>query len=117
MNANDYGLYLNVGFYDGDSFKFNERSELEGGGFLTNFGIGDEGRNPKPFIEQPGSVVWATVKNQFFAAIFTLDQPGVGIVTRRVELPPFAGSSHANIGVAGAARIDLKALAPRGRPA
>ncbi|MBL9193321.1 MAG: YidC/Oxa1 family insertase periplasmic-domain containing protein [Opitutaceae bacterium] len=112
VNANDYGLYLNVGFYDGDSFKFNERSELEGGGFLTNFGIGD--RNPKPFIEQPGSVVWATVKNQFFAAIFTLDQPGVGILTRRVELPPFAGSSHANIGVSGAARIDLKALAPKG---
>lgn len=112
VNANDYGQYLNVGFYNGDSFHFNERSELEGGGFLTNFGIGD--RNPKPFIEQPGSVVWATVKNQFFAAIFTLDQPGVGIVTRRVELPPFPGSTHPNIGVAGAARVDLKALAPNG---
>jgi len=112
FSALDYGQYLNVGFFDGEDFRFNERSELEGGGFLTNFGVGD--RNPKPFIEQPGNVVWATVKNQFFAAILTLDQPGVGIVTRRVELPPFAGSTQTNIGVAGSARIDLKALAPQG---
>jgi len=112
FSALDYGQYLNVGFFDGEDFRFNERSELEGGGFMTNFGVGD--RNPKPFIEQPGNVIWATVKNQFFAAILTLDQPGVGIVTRRVELPPFAGSTQTNIGVAGSARIDLKALAPQG---
>jgi len=112
FSALDYGQYLNVGFFDGEDFRFNERSELQGGGFMTNFGVGD--RNPKPFIEQPGNVIWATVKNQFFAAILTLDQPGVGIVTRRVELPPFPGSTQTNIGVAGSARIDLKALAPQG---
>jgi YidC/Oxa1 family membrane protein insertase len=60
-----------------------------------------------------GSVVWATVKNQFFASILHLDQPGIGIVTRRVELPPFPGTTSPNIGVAGTVRVDLKALAPQ----
>lgn len=112
VSSIDYGQYLNVGFYDGDKFHFNERTELEAGGFLTNFGIGSP--IAKPFIEQPGNVLWATVKNQFFAAILTPDQPGIGIVTRRVELPPFAGSTQTNVGVAGAARIDLKTLAANG---
>ncbi|MFO0041747.1 MAG: membrane protein insertase YidC, partial [Pseudomonadota bacterium] len=58
-------------------------------------------------------VVWATVKNQFFASILHLDQPGIGIVTRRVELPPFPGTTSPNIGVAGTVRVDLKALAPQ----
>ena len=109
FSALDYGQYLNVGFFNGEDFLFNERSELEGGGFLAGMGFGDP--NPKPQIEQMGSVVWATVKNQFFASIFHLDQPGIGIVTRRVELPPFPGTTSPNIGVAGTVRVDLKALA------
>lgn len=112
FSALDYGQYLNVGFFDGEDFRFNERSELQGGGFLAGLGFGDP--NPKPQIEQQGSVLWATVKNQFFASILHLDQPGTGIVTRRVELPPFPGTTSPNIGVAGTVRIDLKALAPQG---
>jgi YidC/Oxa1 family membrane protein insertase len=111
FSALDYGQYLNVGFFNGEDFRFNERSELEGGGFLAGMGFGDP--NPKPQIEQMGSVVWATVKNQFFASILHLDQPGIGIVTRRVELPPFPGTTSPNIGVAGTVRVDLKALAPQ----
>lgn len=108
----DYGLYLNVGFFNGEDFEFTERSELEGGGFLSNFGIGS--RTPKPYLEQLGVVRWATVKNQFFAAIFTPDEPGIGIVTRRVELPPFPDSTQPVIGMTGTARFDLKPLAPQG---
>ncbi|MBM3874408.1 MAG: membrane protein insertase YidC [Verrucomicrobia bacterium] len=111
FSALDYGQYLNVGFFDGEDFRFNERSELQGGGFLAGLGFGDP--NPKPQIEQQGSVLWATVKNQFFASILHLDQPGSGIVTRRVELPPFPGTTTPNIGVAGTVRVDLKALAPQ----
>jgi YidC/Oxa1 family membrane protein insertase len=112
FSALDYGQYLNVGFFDGEDFRFNERSELQGGGFFAGLGFGDP--NPKPQIEQQGSVLWATVKNQFFASILPLDQPGTGIVTRRVELPPFPGTTSPNIGVAGTVRVDLKALAPQG---
>jgi YidC/Oxa1 family membrane protein insertase len=112
VNTADYGQYLNVGYHDGDSFHFTERAELQGGGFLSWIGMADGA--PKPFIEQAGMVQWATVKNQFFAAIATFDQPGVGIVTRRVELPPFTGSTQPNIGVSGTARVDLKPLIPEG---
>lgn len=111
FSALDYGQYLNVGFFDGEDFRFNERSELQGGGFLSGIGFGDP--NPKSQIEQQGTVLWATVKNQFFASILHLDQPGSGIVTRRVELPPFPGTTTPNIGVAGTVRVDLKALAPQ----
>ncbi len=108
----DYGQYLNVGFYDGEDFHHTERAKLEGGGFLSNFGIGS--REAKPFIEELGKVEWATVKNQFFTAIFTPDQPGIGTITRRVELPPLANSSRANIGISGTARFDLKTLPANG---
>ncbi len=112
VNTNDYGQYLNVGFYDGDDFIFNERGDLEGGGLLTYVGVGS--RDPKPFVEQSGNVLWATVKNQFFASILSPDQPGIGIITRRIELPAFPGSTRPNIGLTGAARLDLKTLAPNG---
>jgi YidC/Oxa1 family membrane protein insertase len=112
VNANDYGQYLNVGYYDGSDLTLIDRGALQGGGFLSNFGIGS--REPKPFIDAPSTVKWATVKNQFFAAILTPDQPGVGIVARRVELPPFPGSTAQNIGLTGSLRFDLKPLPAQG---
>ncbi|MBE7537645.1 MAG: membrane protein insertase YidC [Opitutaceae bacterium] len=112
VSSIDYGQYLNVGFYDGDKFHHTERAQLEGGGFLSNFGVGS--RAPKPVIEEHGTVQWATVKNQFFAAIYAPDQPGIGTTIRRVELPPMVDSSRANIGISGTARFDLKALPARG---
>lgn len=112
VSAIDYGQYLNVGFYDGDKFHHTERSQLEGGGFLSSFGVGS--RAPKPFIEEQGTVQWATVKNQFFAAIYSPEQPGIGTTIRRVELPPMIDSSRANIGISGTARFDLKPLPAKG---
>ncbi len=112
VSSIDYGQYLNVGFFDGKEFHHTERAKLEGGGFLASFGVGS--REPRPFIEEQGTVLWATVKNQFFAAIFTPDQPGIGTVIRRVELPPMVNSSRANIGIVGTARFDLKTLPANG---
>jgi YidC/Oxa1 family membrane protein insertase len=59
-------------------------------------------------------VVWAAVKNQFFASIYTPDQPAISIITRRIELPAFKDSNRANIGMTGAERFDLPALAANG---
>ena len=112
VNANDYGQYLNVGYFDGGSLTLIERSQLQGGGFLTNFGVGS--KEPLAYIESTGPMVWASAKNQFFASILTPDEPGGGLVTRRVELPPFPDSSVSNIGITGAARFELKPLAPKG---
>ncbi len=110
IDSNDTGQYLNVATYDGEDAHFVARSELEGGGFLSGFGIGN--RADLPSVERIEQTLWASVKNQFFASIFTPDKPGVGVLVRRVELPPLAGSTRPTIGLTAASRFDLPSLAP-----
>ena len=110
IDRNDTGQYLNLATYDGDSASFIDRSALQGGGFFSNFGIGN--RSDLSSLERTETTVWAGVKNQFFASIFTPDKPGVGVLVRRIELPPLPGSTYPSIGLTGAARFDLAALPP-----
>lgn len=106
---NDPGTQLTTGYSTGESQKFILRSELEAsGGFL---GIG--AHDSKPSVTSPGPLAWAAVKNQFFTAILTPDEPGTGLVTRRVKLlAKLPDDNHAAYGVAGAAQFDVKAIAP-----
>ena len=111
LDANDYGLYLNSGYSDGKDSHFIARSDLEGGGFLAMLGMRDGA--PPPFIERPAPVVWATVKNQFFAMILTPDQPGTGVRVERVKLFPLAlVEDKKAYGVTGYAQFEIKPLAP-----
>ncbi len=107
VSPNDYGQYLNVMSYDGDETIYTKPGELEGGGFLAMVGMKDGA--PKG-----GSVVWAAVKNQFFASIYTGDEAGISTTTRRVELPPFPGSSRANKGLTGVVSYTVSAAAGGG---
>jgi YidC/Oxa1 family membrane protein insertase len=105
MGANDNGMYLNVSAYDGEDTTYVERSDLKGGGFLN-----------KPLLETldrdvPG-LRWAAVKNQFFAAVYTPDQPGRGVSVRRVRFEPFVGTGKENIGITAAARFEPVTVAP-----
>ena len=110
ISENDFGLYLNVGYYDGKDASFIKRSELEGGGFLSNFGIGS--KTDLPLVEKTVAVQWASVKNQFFAAILTPDQPGIGVRVERVRLHPSATPDDKRAyGITGYALVDLKPLA------
>lgn len=109
VNTSDVGQYLNAATYDGEDTHFTDRGELEGGGFLSWIGMRDGA--PKPFVDKPGVVNWAAVKNQFFASVYTPVVPGVGLVARRVELPPFPGSTRPNIGLTAVARFELPILA------
>jgi YidC/Oxa1 family membrane protein insertase len=110
VGPEDLGLYLNVGLYNGDKVAFTKRSNLEGGGFLSNFGIGS--KTDLPFIEETAPVVWASVKNQFFATILTPDQPGTGLRVERVKLDPRAAPTDRHAyGVTGVAQFELKPLA------
>jgi YidC/Oxa1 family membrane protein insertase len=111
INAADYGRWLSTAYNNGKGAEFVSRSKLEGGGLLSFIGVG--ARGPVPFIATPTPVVWASVQNQFFTSIYTADQPGVGLVTRRVELPSFPGSARPAIGVTGMAQFDLPALAAK----
>lgn len=109
ISHEDIGQYLNVGLYNGDKVEFTKRGNLEGGGFLSSFGIGS--KVDLPFIEQTAPVVWASVKNQFFAMILTPDQPGTGLRVERVKLDPRAPDSDRRVyGVTGIAQFELKPL-------
>ena len=111
VDKNDTGMYLNAACWDGESMTYIGRGDLEGGGFLKRLFGGDTA--PKPYIEQAGKVVWGSVKNQFFAAIFTPDQPGSGLVVRRVkvrtDLPDVSPSAF---GVTSDINLDVPRLEP-----
>ena len=110
VNAEDYGIYLNVGYFDGDDFEHIERSKLEGGGFLSAFGIGS--KTDLPFIERSATVQWASVKNQFFTSILTPDEAANGVRIERVKVYPNAPiEDRRAYGVTGVALFDLKPLA------
>jgi YidC/Oxa1 family membrane protein insertase len=108
-SATDQGQYQNLGCNDGKDVKFTRGTELAGGGFL---GFGR--RDPVPFIERTTPVVWASIKNSFFTTVLTPDQPGVGTIIRRVELPPFPGTDRPVSAITGAVRFDLPVLAAHG---
>ncbi len=112
LNEADPGLYLATGYHDGADTEIVKRSKLEGGGILSYIGFGS--RTPIPYIETIAPITWASAENQFFVSILTPDQPGVGLVTRRVELPPFPNSVRPAVGMTSTARFDLPALAPKG---
>ena len=111
VGPSDTGLYLNAATYDGDDAEVTDRGAFDPG-FLSKFGAGDP--TPKSILERSGPIVWAAVKNQFFASIYTPDQPGQSVAIRRVELPPPAGSARTDTGITAAARFELPALAPGG---
>jgi YidC/Oxa1 family membrane protein insertase len=107
VNFRDFGLYLDTGYSDGSSVTFIARAKLQGGSIF-----GFNRHDPLPLIETISPIVWASVQNQFFTSILTPDEPGTGLVTRRIELPPFPDSTVPNIGITGSARFDVKPLAP-----
>lgn len=110
LNEHDYGLYLNAGYYDGKDATFIKRSELEGGGLLAKVGMKDG--TPLAYIDRPATVVWASVKNQFFATILTPDQPGVGVRVERVKIDPLApDTDNRAYGITNYAQFDFKPLA------
>ncbi|MDP1579916.1 MAG: membrane protein insertase YidC [Candidatus Didemnitutus sp.] len=110
VNAEDYGLYLNVGYWDGEDFDHIERSKLEGGGFFSSFGFGS--KSDLPYLDRTSSIQWASVKNQFFASVLTPDEPGTGIRIARVKVYPQAPvEDHRAYGVTGITYFELKPLA------
>lgn len=112
VSPNDYGQYLNVVAWDGENETVTKPAELQGGGLLSKVGLKDG--TPKSALTKDGTVVWAAVKNQFFASIYTGDDPGFGTTTRRVELPPFPGSSRANSGITGVVNYTVPAIEASG---
>jgi YidC/Oxa1 family membrane protein insertase len=107
----DNGLKLTSGYSNGSDQSFFARSKLEASSGI--FGIGAS--EAKPFISTPGPIVWATVSNQFFAAILTPSQPGSGMLSRRVKLLPALPDDNRNAyGLTSATFFDLAPLPANG---
>lgn len=107
-HAKDLGIQLTTGYSTGEDQEFFARAELEGGnGFL---GIGAS--LPKPFVATGGPLVWASISNQFFAAILTPDTPAAGMVSRRVKLFPSLPEDERNAyGLTSTAQFDVAPVA------
>jgi YidC/Oxa1 family membrane protein insertase len=111
VSVQDVGQYLNIVSYDGKDTHYIERSDLEGGGMASWLGAA---RPPLAVFEKPGQVAWAGAKNQFFVSLYTPEEPALGVVARRIELPAFAEKPYPTVGLTGAVRFELPALPPNG---
>jgi YidC/Oxa1 family membrane protein insertase len=106
----DTGLQISTGFSTGSKQDFVKRAELE----ASNGFLGMAAHDANPSVVSPGPLTWAAVKNQFFAAILTPDEPASQLVTRRVKLSPeLPDTNHNAFGLTATAQFDVKALAPK----
>ncbi|MBS0664094.1 MAG: membrane protein insertase YidC [Verrucomicrobia bacterium] len=106
-----YGQKIATGLSNGSGQTFVHRTDLESSGGL--FGLG--AHEAKTTVSTGGAVNWASIDNQFFTAILTPDQPGVGLITNRLKLVAKAPDDQRNAyGLAGAAQFDVKPLAAHG---
>jgi len=110
VSEHDTGQFLTAAHNDGEKTTFVSRSEFGGGGGF----LGMNPTLPKLYIATPGNTVWAAVSDQFFSGILTPDAPATGIVTHRVELPPFPGTATPTVGLSVALNYAAPALAPNG---
>ncbi len=115
VSPNDYGQYLNIMSWNGEDEIVTKPGELEGGGFKSWIGLSDGA--PKSSLTKDGTAVWAAVKNQFFVSVYTGDSAGFSTTARRVELPPFPGSSRPNNGITGVVHYTVPAITEGGEVA
>lgn len=107
-DALDNGINLNTGYSNGKDQNFIPRRTLESSGGFAGFGAHDS----KPSVETPGPIVWATAMNQFFASIYTPEQPAAQLSTTRVKL--LADLPDANplaYGLSATAQFDVPPIA------
>jgi YidC/Oxa1 family membrane protein insertase len=111
-NALDNGILLTTEFSNGSGQTLVRRASLEAsGGFL---GIG--AHDAKSEIVGTGPVVWATVKNQFFASILTPDQPAASLETRRVKLlDRLPDADPRAYGITGLVDFEVPSVPPGGQ--
>ncbi len=113
MDGQDYGMYINASYYNDDGFDHVERKSLEGGGFLSSFGIGS--KTDLPYIDKTAPMFWAAVKNQFFTSLLSFDEPASGLRIKRVKTDLTAPiEDRRAYGVTATAYFHLPALPANG---
>ncbi len=110
-NALDNGYQLTTEYSDGKDQTLVRRSSLQASSGFLGFGAS----TTRAVIPGNGPVVWATVKNQFFAAILTPDETAAGLETRRVKLlEALPDTDPRAYGITGDVEFAVDALPARG---
>ena len=108
-NVLDNGYQLTTEYWNGKDQTLVRRSELEESGGILGYGA----HGPRPVIAGAGPIAWATVKNQFFAAILTPDEAASGLETHRVKLlDRLPDADRRAYGITGNVDFDVPAIAP-----
>ncbi len=99
--------FLNVGYFDGEDAEFIAINKLTGGkGFL---GIGASA--PVEQLEQSVRCEWASVKNQFFAAVLSSATMGRDLFIYPVEAPEAEDGTRGRPGISGSVGYEVGTVA------
>ena len=113
-NALDNGLQLSTEFLERQGPRHSVQRSRAGGERRDPWLQGP--LTPCRLSWAPAPVEWATVKNQFFAAILTPDQPASGLETRRVKLlQELPDTDVRAYGITGTMDFDLEAVPAHGQ--
>jgi YidC/Oxa1 family membrane protein insertase len=106
-NALDTGQQLMTEHSNGKDQVKTLRSALEASGGIMGFGA----HEAKAEVVGAGPIEWDSVKNQFFAAILSPDEPAAGVETRRIKLlTELPDTDKRAYGIAGAVDFDLPSM-------
>lgn len=107
--GDSFGEYLNVGYYNGKKAEFIKVGQFNGSkGFLGFFQ-----RSPVDSIREVApSIIWGSVKNQFFASVLTPSEPATAIIATPVNVGMASGDKDLNEGLTGSLEIQLGQLNP-----
>ncbi len=106
------GGFLNVGYYeDGDEEFIASSKFIRSDGFL---GFGGN-RNPPPYLTEDSRFSWVSLKNQFFTAILTPDEQGIGVTVTPRTLDLRNDKGEPVVALEGDAHFELSGLGPNER--
>ena len=101
------GEFLNFGYYASDKAKFIKVNEFTGrSGFL---GFGQKASVDSLQENIPG-IVWGSLKNQFFASVFTPEPPASGFFAQPATMPNEGAAKGNDLGITGSLKFNLGTL-------
>ncbi|MBK1879482.1 membrane protein insertase YidC [Pelagicoccus mobilis] len=80
------------GYSNGEDVEFTDQSDFMGGGIIFK-------DDPKDYEQGSDTVVWASVKNQFFITLITPEEPAAGYVARPVDFPETESNGEPKTGI------------------
>ncbi len=101
------GEYTSFGFSSQENEKFFKARRFRASSGVLGIGA----RAETKYRRESLPVAWATVKNQYFAAVYTPENPGTGYFTSAVDIPgETLGSPRVLDGITGFVGVDVPVL-------